>query len=194
MTFDGSRYARYREVFLPLLAQTLTHHSGFFLIKGAQVGDQQVENCLHLLEHINSMPKSQATIKSFYIPELSRRPDGKAGANETQDEKEEEDDWRTYFEAKPETEAEETNGAEGRASQLSTQKALHSLQSHRVQFSMAWLAVLQHIKKSPEQSSRVLSILHRSIMPHLIQPIQLMDWISTCVDFGKNLPSAPVSF
>ncbi|KIM21765.1 hypothetical protein M408DRAFT_300994 [Serendipita vermifera MAFF 305830] len=166
---------------------TLREITGLFRIKGMQVDDLLVETSLHLLEHLNSMPKTQSAIKSFYIPELSRRPDGQTAANDTQEEKEEEDDWRAYFDTKPEEEAEEKNGAEGRASQLSTHKALHSLQSHRGQFSMAWLAVLQHIKTSPQQSSRVLSILHRSIMPHLIQPIQLMDWISACVDFDGSI-------
>jgi U3 small nucleolar RNA-associated protein 19 len=133
------------------------------------------------------MPKSKVSIRNFYISEFSRPPDGatQSSANETPDEQDEEDDWRAFFDAKPDEEVAGNTPAGGRPSELSTHRALHSLQSHRAQFSAAWLAVLQHVKKSPEQSSRVLSILHRSILPHLIQPIQLMDWISACVDFGE---------
>jgi len=145
-----------------------------------------VENSLHLLEHLTSIPNTKASIKNFYIQELSRSSDDatQPSAKEILDEIED-DDWRAFFDSKPEEEVQENSGNEGRASELSTHEALHSLQSHRSQFSAAWLAVLQHVKKSPEQSSRVLSILHRSILPHLLQPIQLMDWISACVDFGK---------
>jgi U3 small nucleolar RNA-associated protein 19 len=146
------------------------------------VDDQVVENSLHLLERLNSMPKSKASIKNFYISEFSRPPDG--AIQEPPDEQDEEDDWRAFFDTKPDEEVAGNIPADGRPSELSTHRALHSLQSHRAQFSAAWLAVLQRVKKSPEQSSRVLSILHRSILPHLIQPIQLMDWISACVDFG----------
>lgn len=144
-----------------------------------------VENSLHLLEHLNSMPKSKSSIKTFYISEFARPPDAlQTGTSETMDEQDEEDDWRAYFDAKPEEEAAKRITTDRRASELSTYRALHSLQSHRAQFSAAWVAVLQHVKKSSEQSSRVLSILHRSILPHFIQPPRLMDWISACVDFG----------
>jgi U3 small nucleolar RNA-associated protein 19 len=134
------------------------------------------------------MPNATASIKNFYISELSRSPRGvtRSSADDTADEKED-DDWRVFFNSQPEEDVQERSGTEGRASELSTHEALHSLQSHRSQFSAAWLAVLHHVKKSPDQSSRVLSILHRSILPHFLQPIQLMDWISACVDFGESM-------
>ncbi|PVF93474.1 CBF-domain-containing protein [Serendipita vermifera] len=145
-----------------------------------------VDNALQLLEAIN-MPKEKSNIKSFYISELSKAPKGLMELDSLKnigDDHDDEDDWRKYFDTKTEGDDQDPKtNKEDRVAHMSTYKALHSLQSHKAQFSAAWLALLQHIKTSPERSSRVLTILHRSIMPHLVQPIQLMDWIVACVDF-----------
>jgi len=31
---------------------------------------------------------------------------------------------------------------------------------------------------------RALNVMHRGVLPHLTRPILVMDWVSTCVDFG----------
>jgi U3 small nucleolar RNA-associated protein 19 len=148
------------------------------------VDAQLIENILQLLESI-TMPNLKSDIKSFYISELGKTPKDMPTPSQVDEDDEEEDDWRAYFDAKPDDNDDQKPVSEGRSSQFSTHKALHSLQSHKAQFSTAWLALLQHIKSSQQQSARVLSILHRSIMPYLAQPVQLMDWIGACVDFGK---------
>lgn len=163
--------------------------SGLLRTKSTEVDDELVENVLHLLEGINSMPKTKADINTFYISELSKPPKGTEASTKIDEDEceEDEDDWRKYFETKPSTEDESKPVSEGRSSQFSTHKSLHSVQSHQAQFSSAWLSLLQHIKTSQQRSARVLSILHRSIMPYLTQPVQLMDWIGACVDFGGSI-------
>ncbi|CAG7849953.1 Uncharacterized protein C1604.06c [Serendipita indica DSM 11827] len=153
----------------------------------SSVPDNNVtEHVLELLENIDSMPSQKDDINEFYITELSKPPAGvkfNQKAQENSEDSDDDDDWSKFFDTQP---AEETASAperDGRASEFSTHKALFYVQSHRAQFSAAWLALMQHIKTSPERSNRVLSILHRSIMPHLTQPLQLVDWIGACVDF-----------
>jgi U3 small nucleolar RNA-associated protein 19 len=165
----------------------LTLYSKLFENSRDQHQGNVLDNTLQLLESIN-MPKEKSDINSFYISELSKTPKNTMEMNSSKNDgdDEDEDDWRKYFDTKTEPEDDDPKAnKEDRVAQMSTHKALHSLQSHKAQFSAAWLALLQHMKTSPERSSRVLAILHRSIMPHLTQPIQLMDWIVACVDFGK---------
>ncbi|KAG8821763.1 hypothetical protein FRC17_009739 [Serendipita sp. 399] len=142
-----------------------------------------IENTLSLLEKCESVPQTRADIKSFYITQLAKPPKDIAVSKPSDDEgQSDDDDWRKYFDTEKE-EPEVENSSDGRASQLSTHRKLFYVQSHRSQFSAAWLALLQYIKSSPEHSNRVLSILHRSILPNLTQPLQLMDWISACIEF-----------
>ncbi|KAG8772610.1 hypothetical protein FRC15_002621 [Serendipita sp. 397] len=147
--------------------------------------DILIENTLSLLEKVDNMPKAKTEIKSFYIPELAKPPKDLAMSKPSEEDEElsDEDDWRKYFDSKESSEPADANTPDGRTSQFSTHRKLFYVQSHRVQFSGAWLALLQYIKSSPEHSNRVLSILHHTIMPNLTQPIQLMDWIGACIEF-----------
>jgi U3 small nucleolar RNA-associated protein 19 len=185
MMSDGLHCGKYRKRNIRSAVWFLKGFRGLLRKKTSQLDAPLIENILQLLESI-TMPKSKLDIKSFYISELGKTPkDMPTPAQmDEDDENEDEDDWRAYFDTNPDDKGEQKPISEGRSSQFSTHKALHSLQSHQAHFSTAWLALLQHIKSSQQQSARVLSILHRSIMPHLTQPVQLMDWIGACVDFG----------
>lgn len=131
------------------------------------------------------MPEKKSDISSFYVTELGQTPT----VNDTVDQdKADVDDWRTYFDEKSEEESIEAQKAT-RSSQLSTHRALHSLESHRIQFSRAWLALLQRIKTVPEYSNRVLTILHRSVLPHLVDPLKVVDWIGACIEFRRSVSS-----
>lgn len=61
---------------------------------------------------------------------------------------------------------------------------LLNLQAHRKVFSNAWRAFLA-CGLDEEQIKRVLVMLHRQVMPHLIDPSLLIDFLADCADYGK---------
>lgn len=137
------------------------------------------------------MPTEQAEINEFWIQEFKTAPKASTtskpyGPQDSDDENEDEDDWRTYFEA-PEPTASALTSRTPRSHKLSTLQSLHSLQSHRAQFTACWLALLPHLSSSMPLSLRALNILHHGVMPHLTRPLRLMDWVANCVDFGTSM-------
>jgi U3 small nucleolar RNA-associated protein 19 len=145
--------------------------------------DVVAANTLRLLEAITSMPKKNSDILSFYVVELGQSPAENGSVPKVSQEKSS-DDWRAYFDDRSDEEDTEIPRT-ARSSQLSTHDALHSVESHRIQYSRAWLALLQRIKASPQYSARVLAILHRTVLPHLVDPLKLVDWIGACIEFRE---------
>jgi U3 small nucleolar RNA-associated protein 19 len=146
------------------------------------------------------MPTKPLGIHSFWIAELSKPPassDPKRRNKVQKDPSEEqnaeveeasEDDWRAYFDDPPPVPEETASSShQPRTYKLSVLESLHSLPSHRVQFSSCWLTLLPHLSSSETLSSRALSVLHIGVMPHLVKPERLMDWVAGCVDFGQRL-------
>jgi hypothetical protein len=56
--------------------------------------------------------------------------------------------------------------------------------SFRTQISSCWLSLLPVLSTSSSLSARALAVLHRGVMPHMNQPLRLMDWVAGCVDHG----------
>lgn len=146
-------------------------------------------NLLSLLERLNTMPTDPKELNAFWIPEFAKRPKGKQ-SDDSSDEEEDDvpevvDDWRAFFDEQEEQPTSERRiGKRRRLNQLPVHSSLHVLHSHRVQFSNCWLALVPHLANSQALSSRALAILHRGVLPHMTRPIQLMDWIAGCVDYG----------
>ncbi len=114
----------------------------------------------------------------------------------------EEDDWRAFFDEDPKPSA--PTGPVCRHRRLhamNIHEQLHSVQAHRAVFTKCWLTLLPLLSTAPSKShsessdsgdasanaliTRVLDIMHHSILPHLTRPILVMDWIAGCVDFGS---------
>lgn len=66
------------------------------------------------------------------------------------------------------------------------QHELFSLEMHRRVFSEAWTAFLGS-SMSEDDIKRVLVMLHRQIMPHLVDPSILIDFLADCCDYGGTL-------
>ncbi|GAB1518716.1 Maturation and nuclear export of 40S ribosomal subunits interacting protein [Rhizoctonia solani] len=157
------------------------------------VPPQVVENLLSFLERLKTMPTEAAELNAYWIIELGTKPPKTPhGPNPPGDEPEEptpadQDDWRTFFDDAPSAKSATPKCNQARVHTLSTHQCLHSLSSHRAQFSACWMTLLPHIASSPSLAARALAVLHRGVMPHMDKPVRLMDWVGGCVDFGGSI-------
>ncbi|ELU43204.1 ribosome biogenesis protein Noc4 [Rhizoctonia solani AG-1 IA] len=157
------------------------------------VPPQVVENLLSFLERLKTMPTEAAELNAYWIIELGTKPPKTPhGPNPPGDEPEEptpadQDDWRTFFDDAPSAKSATPKSNQARVHTLSTHQCLHSLSSHRAQFSACWMTLLPHIASSPSLAARALAVLHRGVMPHMDKPVRLMDWVGGCVDFGGSI-------
>ncbi|KAG8745367.1 hypothetical protein FRC10_008226 [Ceratobasidium sp. 414] len=158
---------------------------------GGDLDSAIAENLLAFLERLKTMPTEAAELNAFWITELGARPPKPTRGAQLEDEPEsipaDEDDWRTFFEDGDAASKSSTSKSGPRVHTLSTHQSLHSLASHRAQFSACWMALLPHIAGSGPLATRALSVLHRGVMPHMDKPVRLMDWVGGCVDFGGSI-------
>ncbi|KZS98215.1 CBF-domain-containing protein [Sistotremastrum niveocremeum HHB9708] len=160
--------------------------TGNLLKPGATVDPQVPENIFSILEKLNTMPTDASELNEFWIPAFAKAPSDSGPGAEIPDD-DEEDDWRKSFDEPDGSEHDNGTGKGNRVYRLSTLQSLHSLTSHRVQFTVCWFALLPHLSGSMPLCLRVLNILHRGIMPHLTRPLRLNDWIGGCVDLGGSI-------
>ncbi|KAF9000921.1 CBF-domain-containing protein [Hymenopellis radicata] len=160
-------------------------------------------NLLQILEGLTTFPTEPAELNAWWVEEFGAKPPkvktskGKDGEEEEEAEnakEDEEDDWRKFFdEDTTAKDLKKNEGLKGRVHTLTIHQSLHSLASHKAVFTRAWLELLPRLSvKSNAQESkalatRVLNIMHRSVMPHLTRPILVMDWIGACVDYGGTV-------
>ncbi|KAG8947482.1 hypothetical protein FRC04_010663 [Tulasnella sp. 424] len=160
-------------------------------IVNAQGSDPQVaDNLLSYLERLMTMPTEVAEINAFWIPQFAKpHTNGKVSDDIPQPAEEDDDDWRRFFDEPDEgiPSVPSDKQKKKRINSLSLIASLHSLDSHRVQFSNCWASLVPHLASSSAFSTRALSILHRGVLPHFTRPVRLMDWISSCVDFGGSV-------
>ncbi|KAJ7718108.1 CBF/Mak21 family-domain-containing protein [Mycena maculata] len=163
-------------------------------------------NLLAILEGLNTFPTEASELNAWWVSELGSKPlkpkpskKGAAGADDgSSDEEEEkegdEDDWRKFFDE--DTTAKDTNKPKtsgARLHKLTIHQSLHSLSSHRVVFTRAWLALLpklsavRDVSISKSLSLRALNVMHRGVMPHLTRPVLIMDWVGGSVDYGGTI-------
>lgn len=65
------------------------------------------------------------------------------------------------------------------------QHELRNLQMHRKVFSSAWRNFLA-TGLDEEEIKRVLVMLHRQVLPHLLDPGMLVDFLADCTDYGED--------
>lgn len=71
------------------------------------------------------------------------------------------------------------------------QHELRNLQMHRKAFSSAWRSFLG-TSLSEDDVKRVLVMLHRQVLPHLVEPGMLVDFLADCTDYGESYESIPL--
>lgn len=67
------------------------------------------------------------------------------------------------------------------------QHELHSLTAHRKAFTQAWTMFLG-LHLGEDEIKQVLVMLHRQVMPHLLDPSILIDFLADCTDYGGQAP------
>ena len=161
-------------------------------------------NALSILERLTTFPTDQTELNSFWVIELAANPpkpkqaskkgstDADLSDEEVDDQanKDENDDWRKFFDVEQVLpDADKTKGPGLRLHKMTIHQSLHSLASHRAVFTRAWLTLLPRLSGRSENfkalATRALNIMHRGVLPHLTRPLLVMDWIGECVDLGK---------
>lgn len=172
-------------------------------------------NLLSFLEKLTTFPTDSSELNAWWVEELGAKPKppkkpSKVADDEDEDEDEvpkdegengedEEDDWRKFFDEdqskSSNTDQPKTTSKPHRLHTLTLHQSLHALPSHRAVFTRCWLSLLLRISladaASPnhkkELSSRALSVMHVTVLPHLTRAILVMDWVAACVDYGGNV-------
>ena len=162
------------------------------------------ENFLSILERLKRFPSERSDINQWWISQLGKKPEPpKQSKGLPPDEDEEgvsevpeaeEDDWRKFFDEPEPTDKSKKTGPSPRLYKMTVHQSLHSLQSHRAVFSRAWMTLLPHLSRGGDIEAtkalavRVLNVMHGGVMPRLTRPVLIMDWIGSCVDYGKRSP------
>ncbi|KAF9448135.1 CBF-domain-containing protein [Macrolepiota fuliginosa MF-IS2] len=161
-------------------------------------------NLLSILERLTTFPTEPSELNAWWVVEVGTPPpkskrskangdasDSDIEAPESNDNKDDNDDWRKYFEDEPAPpEAPKAKDPGIRLHQMTIHQSLHSLASHRAVFTRTWLALLPRLSKSDTAEKlvvRVLNVMHRGILPHLTRPVLIMDWVGACVDYGGSV-------
>ncbi|KAI0648198.1 ribosome biogenesis protein Noc4 [Trametes meyenii] len=162
---------------------------------------QLAGNLLSILERLTTFPTKASELNAWWVEELGTKPpkpkrsadaDADGGDGQEDEGADEEDDWRKFFDDPPAKAAEERKGITARVHTLTIHQSLHSLAAHKAVFTRAWLALLPQLSQGSREgtrasSLRVLSVLHRGVIPHLTRPILIMDWVSSSVDHGGTV-------
>lgn len=100
------------------------------------------------------------------------------------------DDGSTgIFDDSDDTDSGDEEYARQREANMTTSSGLHdllNLKAHRKVFTSAWTSFLS-LDLSEEDIKRVLVMLHRQVMPHLVDPSVLIDFLADCTDYGGTV-------
>lgn len=136
------------------------------------------ETLLSILEGINSMPSQSDHINRFWAasidlvkkPVPASRPNKKRKIN---------DGSTGIFDSSSEEEVVEPTSK-------SKTPDLLNVAAHKRVFQAAWLACLT-LLQGEEQLKKVLAIVHQSIMPHMLNPQMLLDFLVDCCAHGGTV-------
>ena len=156
------------------------------------------ETLLSFLERLESFPVVPTELKSFWVEELQAKPakskkrssaDSELDDSGTDNESDSaEDDWRKFFDEMEKSQKKPSEPSM-RRHQMTVHQSLHSLNSHRAVFTRLWLRLLPRLTDNERSGStlslRVLNVLHHGVLPHLTRAVMVMDWVGSCVDYGK---------
>ncbi|KAG0146448.1 hypothetical protein CROQUDRAFT_44474 [Cronartium quercuum f. sp. fusiforme G11] len=157
------------------------------LIKSSR---QLAINLLHYLEALNSMPTESDELDQFWTgrPPITnlRKRKNKFNRKHSKKLKVINDGSTGIFDDSSSSSSEDEKKNEERKLNNSKQNPLLSLKSHQKVFSDCWISLLR-LGLNESEMKRVLNILHDQVIPHMIDPKILMDFLTDCVDIGGTI-------
>jgi hypothetical protein len=145
---------------------------------------------MYYLENLTTMPTEEAQIDTF----LAGRPKNKAvkakkaappRSKKRKNAPKVDDGSTGIFD---DTDDEDTGDLEEESAVVPEVKPgqhdLLNLHKHKRVFSDAWIAFLQ-LQLPEDDVKRVLVMLHRQVMPHLVEPSVLIDFLADSCDYGE---------
>lgn len=93
------------------------------------------------------------------------------------------------FDDSDEEESDDGSKSDSKPEKVSGLHELRTLHAHRKIFSSAWRTFLA-TGLNEDEIKRVLIMLHRQVLPHLLEPGMLVDFLADCTDYGE-WPSLP---
>lgn len=146
-----------------------------------------------MLESLTTMPTLDEHLNAFWAGEPSLR--AKKGKSSKQNGKKRKRSGAGVAEIDTSTgifddsdDDESDGGLDCNGKQEKTSSGLHELRTlsaHRKVFSTAWRTFLA-TGLSEDEIKRVLVMLHRQVLPHLLEPGMLVDFLADCTDYGKS--------
>ena len=138
------------------------------------------------------MPVQEGDINAFWAGEPKNKTGklskskAKAGKKRKRPHSSVGDGSTGMFDDSDESSEEDMQAAETLQPKRAGQHELFSLVMHRRVFSDAWTAFLG-TNLQEDDIKRVLVMLHRQVMPHLVDPSILIDFLADCCDYGGTL-------
>ncbi|KAF0509118.1 CBF-domain-containing protein [Gigaspora margarita] len=133
-----------------------------------------MENTFSILENLRSMPTDASEIKDFWIghptPEIVNKQT--SGNNEEE-----------FKDISDEDGGHDMNDKKSHTKSQDKIPPILQLSSHRRVFSDCWLALLK-LPMKQESYKKILLIMHKKIIPHMLQPTMLMDYLTESYNAG----------
>jgi U3 small nucleolar RNA-associated protein 19 len=149
---------------------------------------------LFMLESLTTMPTEEAQLNAFWAGEptskQSKRSSSSRGGPSKKRKRVQKDmgEIDTSTGIFDDSEDDTSDEAEAQVtSQLVKKMGQHellTLAAHRKAFSAAWRAFLG-TGLTEDEIKRVLVMLHRQVLPHLVEPGMLVDFLADCTDYGR---------
>lgn len=153
------------------------------------------KNLLNYLESITTMPTETNELNQFWtgkpndVKPSKKRKRRSSGSKMFKKNKVEDDGSTGIFDDPiSASEDDESNDASTNSQAIKHDKThpLLCLKAHQKTFSECWISLLS--LPLPElEIKRVLKILHDQVIPHLIDPKVLMDFLVDCIDYGGTI-------
>ncbi|SGY16295.1 BQ5605_C012g06834 [Microbotryum silenes-dioicae] len=148
-----------------------------------------VSNMITLFESLTSMPTVPKELNEWWCSTptaLKSKGDKSNKKRKTETGKSKDDGSTGIFDSSSSSESDENAPKMSARDSKKLLPPLLSLSAHRRVFQDCVLALLS-LPLDEAQSKRVLSILHRQVLPHMTDPKRLMDWLVDCTTQGGTI-------
>lgn len=150
---------------------------------------------LYMLESLTTMPTEDEHLNGFWAGEPPQRSvrvgnSGKAANKKRKRTAKEAGELDTstgiFDDSDDDDDLEDGVATTSTAPKTTGLHELRNLQMHRKVFSSAWRNFLA-TGLGEEEVKRVLVMLHRQVLPHLVEPGMLVDFLADCTDYGGTV-------